>query len=98
MLKLELAKAIANEPDLMVVNEPFARISSREVAELSGILKSLRQNGMTLIVVNHHVRGLHQFIDRAFGIQFGSRIADGSPEAITSNPKVQEAYLGGDDP
>jgi len=97
MLKLELAKAIANEPDLMLVDEPFAGLSSQEVAELSEILESLRQNGMTLIVVDHNMRGLLQLIDRAFVIQFGSRIADGSPEAITSNPKVQEAYLGGDD-
>ena len=97
MLKLELAKAIANEPDLMLVDEPFAGLSSQEVAELSDILESLRQNGMTLIVVDHNMRGLLQLIDRAFVIQFGSRIADGAPDEITSNPKVQEAYLGGDE-
>ncbi len=89
MLKLELAKAIANEP--------FAGLSSQEVAELSEILESLRQNGMTLIVVDHNMRSLLQLIDRVFVIQFGSKIADGSPEESTDNPKMQEAYVDGDE-
>jgi branched-chain amino acid transport system ATP-binding protein len=96
MLKLEIARAIATDPDLLLVDEPFAGLSGREVAELSEVLESLRQHGMTLIVVDHNMRGLLELIDRAFVIQFGAKIAEGTPEEIKNDPTVQEAYLGGE--
>jgi branched-chain amino acid transport system ATP-binding protein len=97
MLKLELARAIATDPDLLLVDEPFAGLSGQEVRELSEVLESLRQHGMTLIVVNHNMRGLLSLIDRAFVIQFGAKIAEGSPEEIKNDSTVQEAYLGGEE-
>ena len=97
MLKLELGRAIATQPDLMLVDEPFAGLSGQEVQEISEVLESLRQHGMTLIVIDHNMRGLLNLIDRAFVIQFGSKIAQGAPDEIANNPKVQEAYLGGEE-
>jgi branched-chain amino acid transport system ATP-binding protein len=95
MIRLEIARAIATEPDLLLVDEPFAGLSGGEVEDLSDLFEGLRQEGMTLIVVDHNMRGLLDLIDRAIVINFGERIADGTPEGITSDETVQEAYLGG---
>ncbi|WP_435195184.1 ABC transporter ATP-binding protein [Natronomonas sp. EA1] len=94
MLRLELARALATEPDVMLVDEPFAGLSGNEVKALSAVLEDLRANGMTLIVVDHNMRGLLSLIDRAVVINFGSKIAEGTPEEIRNDPRVQEAYLG----
>ena len=94
LLRLELARAIATDPDLVLVDEPFAGLSSQEVAEVSELIESLRWRGMTFIVVDHNMRGLLDLIDRAIVIQFGSKIAEGSPDTITDDPAVKEAYLG----
>ena len=96
LLRLELARALATGPDLLLVDEPFAGLSNQEVGEISELLESLRDDGITLVVVDHNMRGLLSLIDRAVVIQFGSKIAEGRPEEITENPRVQEAYLGGE--
>jgi branched-chain amino acid transport system ATP-binding protein len=95
MIRLEIARAIATDPELLLVDEPFAGLSGQEVAGLSELFENLRQEGMTLIVVDHNMRGLLNLIDRAVVINFGEQIADGSPEEIKNDPTVQEAYLGG---
>ena len=95
MIRLEIARAIATNPELLLVDEPFAGLSGNEVAGLSELFENLRQEGMTLIVVDHNMRGLLSLIDRAVVINFGEQIADGTPEEIKNNPTVQEAYLGG---
>lgn len=95
MIRLEIARSLATEPEMLLVDEPFAGLSGNEVAGLSELFENLRQEGMTLIVVDHNMRGLLSLIDRAVVINFGERIADGTPEEIRNNPTVQEAYLGG---
>lgn len=94
LLRLELARALATEPDLLLVDEPFAGLSSGEVGDLSDLLHSLRDGGMTLVVVDHNMRGLLSLIDRAVVIQFGSKIAAGTPDEIRDDETVREAYLG----
>ncbi|WP_430504573.1 ABC transporter ATP-binding protein [Haloparvum sp. PAK95] len=96
LLRLEIARALATDPDLLLVDEPFAGLSNQEVAEVSELLEALRDDGITLVVVDHNMRGLLSLIDRGVVIQFGSKIAEGPPEAIKANERVQEAYLGGD--
>jgi branched-chain amino acid transport system ATP-binding protein len=96
MLRLELGRALATDPDLLLVDEPFAGLASEEVAEVSALLEELRAEGITLVVVDHNMRGLLELIDRAIVIQFGSMIAAGSPEEVKRDQQVQEAYLGGE--
>jgi len=96
LLRLELGRALATDPDLLLVDEPFAGLSNQEVGEISDLLASLRDDGVTLVVVDHNMRGLLSLIDRGVVIQFGAKIAEGPPEEIKRDPQVQQAYLGGE--
>ena len=96
MLRLELGRALATEPRLLLIDEPFAGLSGPEIAEISELLTELREEGITMVVVDHNMRGLLQLIDRAIVINFGAKLAEGTPEAIRNDPAVQEAYLGGE--
>lgn len=97
LLRLELARALATDPTLLLVDEPFAGLSGPEVESVSELLIELRDDGLTLVVVDHNMRGLLSLIDRAIVIQFGSLIAEGAPKEIRDDPTVQEAYLGGEE-
>jgi branched-chain amino acid transport system ATP-binding protein len=94
MLELELGRAIATDPDLILVDEPFAGLAESELGQILTLLRDLRDGGTTLVVVDHNMRGLLQLIDRAIVINFGEKIAEGTPEEITDDPAVQKAYLG----
>jgi branched-chain amino acid transport system ATP-binding protein len=96
LLRLELARALATDPDLILVDEPFAGLSGREVESISELLTDLRDEGLTLVVVDHNMRGLLSLIDRVIVITFGERLAEGTPEEIRDNKAVQETYLGGE--
>jgi branched-chain amino acid transport system ATP-binding protein len=94
LLRLELARALATDPDLLLIDEPFAGLSGGEVENVSTLLTELRDEGLTLVVVDHNMRGLLSLIDRAIVIRFGAKLAAGTPEEIRANEEVQEAYLG----
>jgi branched-chain amino acid transport system ATP-binding protein len=94
MLELELGRAIATDPDLILLDEPFAGLAESELGQILTLLRDLRDGGTTLVVVDHNMRGLLQLIDRAIVINFGEKIAEGTPEEITDDPAVQKAYLG----
>ena len=96
MLRLELGRALATDPDLLLIDEPFAGLSGPEVADVSELLVGLREEGVTLVVVDHNMRGLLSLIDRAIVINFGELLAEGTPEEIRNDPAVREAYLGGE--
>lgn len=95
MIRLEIARAIASPPELLLVDEPFAGLSDAEIEEISTLFRQLLDDGVTFVIVDHNMRGLLDLIDRAIVINFGELIAEGSPDEITEDEVVQEAYLGG---
>ncbi|MFB6163998.1 MAG: ABC transporter ATP-binding protein [Haloarculaceae archaeon] len=96
MIRLELARALATNPDTLLLDEPFAGLSGPEVENISDVLTQLREDaGVTLVVVDHNMRGLFPLVDRVIVLRFGDLLAEGTPEEVRSDPMVKEAYLGG---
>lgn len=92
--KLELARTIATNPKLLLLDEVFAGLTVREIAELSELLKKKKEEGLTFIIVSHDLRSLAPLVDRVVVVSFGQTIAEGSFEEVVADEKVQEAYLG----
>ncbi|MEZ5925518.1 MAG: ABC transporter ATP-binding protein [Hyphomicrobiaceae bacterium] len=92
--KLELARALAAGPSVMLLDEVFAGLTVGEIALISDLLAEERKRGMTLIIVSHDLRSLGPLVDRAVVMSFGSVIAEGPFEAVMADTSVREAYLG----
>jgi branched-chain amino acid transport system ATP-binding protein len=93
--RLEMARALATGPSLLLLDEPFAGLSQSEIAVLSQTISALREEGVTLVVVEHKIGSLITLVDRVVAMDQGSVIADGEPDAVMRDPAVVTAYLGG---
>ena len=93
--RLEVARAIGTDPDLLLLDEPFAGLSPQEVDEISHLIIQLRQEGQTIVLIDHNMRGLMRLVDRVVVLCFGEKLMEGSPQEVSENPRVQEAYLAG---
>lgn len=94
--RLEIAKALATEPKLLLLDEVMAGLRPSEVDEMVEILKELRDRGVTIFVIEHIMRAIMALSDRIVVIQFGKKIAEGTPNEIANNENVIKAYLGED--
>ena len=95
--RLELARAVAAKPRLLLLDEPAAGMNQAEVAELEQRIRSMREQGITILLVEHVMQLVMGVTDRIAVLNFGSKIAEGSPNDIQENTAVQEAYLGHSD-
>ncbi len=94
MRKLELARALALRPKLLLLDEVMAGLSSGEIDELLVILRGLNQQGITILMIEHIMRAVMTFCERIAVLNAGEKIAEGTPEEILHNEEVERAYLG----
>lgn len=92
--RLEIARALASEPRILLLDEPTAGMNARESAQLGDLLTELRDGGLTLIMVEHNMALVRRYCTRAAVLNSGALIIDGAPDECLDDPRVQEAYFG----
>ena len=92
---LEIARALAADPVLLVLDEPAAGLRRQEKLALATLLRSLRSEHLTVLLVEHDMEFIMDLVDRIVVMDFGSKLCEGDPAGVRADPRVQEAYLGG---
>jgi len=92
--KLELARTLATNPQVVLLDEVFAGLTAGEIEQITALLNQLRSDGLTFVIVSHDLPSLRPLVDRVVAINHGSSIAEGSFDEVLANEQVRSAYLG----
>ncbi len=94
--RLEIARALATEPNILLLDEPAAGMNPQETAELDNLITEIRDDGLSILLIEHDMKLVMSLSDHIFVVDYGKKIAEGSPDQIRNNPAVIKAYLGED--
>jgi len=92
--RLEIARALATQPEVLLLDESCAGLNSTELDESIGIIRKIKDRGITVMIIEHHMKVIMAISDRIVVLNYGEKITEGTPLEIRSNPLVVEAYLG----
>ncbi|MDP2158731.1 MAG: ABC transporter ATP-binding protein [Nitrospirota bacterium] len=92
--KLEIARALATQPEMILLDESFAGLNPTELVESIEIIRKIKARGITIMIIEHHMKVIMAISDRIVVLSYGQKLAEGTPNEIGNNPLVVEAYLG----